>query len=951
MIWPRPYKAPNFKEWQTLLPPKPITSQTFKKPQVPLQQGDWSNLTSEPVAPFGLSPIVQGSKPILPPKQLVETPNITQQVQAQMPKPAVMSEPAVSLPQQEQVATPAPQKLPETGVIWYKPMLDKQEYLRIWTEDEKKSFRRVLDLWADPDKALEAYMMLVDKRVQWEEQARREWWTKWLAAAQPQSWLMWTLNKFNPIWWAFEKIDELAQNIPVVKPEAFQSVWNQVAQGYWDILAWKEKYSNKANKAAYNWVSKNLPYWKEIAEWLTRLWEWETVWPISQVNPWATIANMPWSAVKTATATARAITNPLDTLVWLKNLVATPEWKKAILDRYWSRENLWKTIQSDPSWVASDILTIIQWWANIASKWASMLGKTWAATRFSEISRISWWAANMWVDIPLNKWISVVEKIPYVGKWLVAPLKPLDTAIELWWAVVNKVAKAVQTKPWEVGFSDRAISAVNWMDSQSIRKFKDNPDLIKQIDEWKVTADTIKEDLSSIVEWANQDKRWVGSNYQTLYENPTRFNVEDVKNSVVQSLSDQWVKFKDWKISWFDTTKMTWLSDQAKTALKSKFDDIISTLEWKQDLSVEELHNIRKDIYATSYADWFNTKKAPWVQKVADVLSSKLETIPWFKEVDAWFKEAADLATEIRNNVLNKQWDFKWTLKSLLWERWNARLQALEKFYPWLRDKIETLAAYDDYIRTRDTKKVGLYEKAWTAITAWAAWMMTGWPILWLITWIAWPILSDFVRDPKWFKNYIVWKAGKDIASKIDAGKTLSKAEQVKLNLEIENLKANPKLALEYKPNVVQPKTPITPEWVVKEKTVIPPKQQPKTKPIIAERWTAVSPSEKARYADIQAKNAEIQAKKQQQIKVQQEAQAIQEKAIVKQKQLESDTKLQKLTPFEPLGSQRIKDWEYVTKYWVIQDTVRWAWWTKLDYVIDWKKYPASEVDVFKKKK
>ena len=285
-----------------------------------------------------------------------------------------------------------------------------------------------------------------------------------------------------------------------------------------------------------------------------------------------------------------------------------------------------------------------------------------------------------------------------------------------------------------------------------------------------------------------------------MYNDPTQWDTRDIIAKIENWLKEQWVKIKNNKITWFDTTKMTWLTDTSKSALKSKFEDVIWTLKDKDYINVEEYHNIRKDIYNTSYQEWFITKKAPWVNKLADIINEDLKKIPWFKEVDSWFKQASDLLEEIKSNVLDKQWDFKWTLKALLWERWQSRLAVLDKHFPWFKEKLKALAAYDDYLNTRTRKKVWLYEKAASAWPWVLAWFMTFWPIGAIIWWLASSVLKDFITDPKRFKDYIVSKAWKNLANKIELWTALDVVEQSQFKQIINDIQKQPDLVLPLKP-------------------------------------------------------------------------------------------------------------------------------------------------------
>lgn len=634
---------------------------------------------------------------------------------------------------------------------WWQLSLQK---LKLATEDmDDEQFNQVLDILSESDVQVEWIDYNVPNQQPTQVETPLQWGIRRWASAL---WVdIWDWERLNPIWKVTELIDEQAQKIPVLSEQERDT------------------------------FAKEKLWWFGVGMWwVPRM-----------------ITNFPWSFLKTLTATARWVTNPIDTITWLVNLVTTEQWQQALADRYWSVDAFYRTMTEDPAGTASDILTVVWWWATIAGKWAKLawlqntawkLSKFWATA--SNVADLwvpnAMWSLNAWVDTIWNKALRVWAKA------VLAPTQPIKTITE---NMPNIKTKSI---PWEVNFADRAIALYNWLDAQTVRKFKDNPDTIKLLDEWKITRESIKGDLIDAVDQVKTNRNEIWGAYQKVYESPKRFSSQDIINDINNTLEDQGITIEWWKIKSFDTTKLSWLSAESKNALKSKYNDTISTLNSKKDLSVEELHNIRKDLYSTSYQDWFITKKAPWVEKVSNVIDERLKEIPWFAEADKWYREASWLLQEIKSNVLNKEWDFKWTLKALLWEKQGKRLDILEKHFPWLKDKIETLAAYDDYINTRTRKKVWLYEKAaswwWWALL----WFWLWWPIWAAIWWIAWSFIKDFITDPKRFKNYIVKNAGKNIADKIELWTKLTPSENVKLKIALKQVEKNPDLSLPYKPEV-----------------------------------------------------------------------------------------------------------------------------------------------------
>ena len=577
------------------------------------------------------------------------------------------------------------------------------------------------------------------------EKAKEDW--SFLTSNPLTQWFM------GAVWWAVKSVGDLGAWIVWIS-DKINSLWKSITE-WWDIDQYSERPSS-LSEDVFNTVS----------------WWVGTVWSVFAM-PASILINTGIEALPRDYQVALS-----DSMDWLGDKIAQTPWLKQWMESLpVERQNEFKQELAN-AWFW--LLIWLKWKKNIITD-----PKLFLKENINPISIARNFNENvLWLPTATGKimeWVAsqLWDKVSTVAKWAKSKLSAMGKWVK-----------------WEVSFWDRAIAVMNGLDAETVRKFKDSPDIVKALDEWKITKESIKTDLVSAVDDVLSERNTVGSQYSEVYKNPERFDTNDIIADINSSLLEQWVKIKDNKIIWFDTTKMTWLTDQAKTALKSKYKDTIQTLLWRKDLSVEELHNIRRDLYSTSYQDGFANKKAPWVSKVSDVLNERLKNIPWFKEIDSWYKEAADLVSELKNNVLTKDGDFKGTLKALLWERWAKRMDILEKHFPWLRDKIETLAAYDDYLNTRNRKKVWLYEKVGAGAVVW----FTMWWWLGAVIWaMAWPILSDFVRDPKWFKNYIISKAWDNIANKIELWKRLNINERTRVTRALKEIIKNPQAALPYK--------------------------------------------------------------------------------------------------------------------------------------------------------
>ena len=577
------------------------------------------------------------------------------------------------------------------------------------------------------------------------EKAKEDW--SFLTSNPLTQWFM------GAVWWAVKSVWDLWAWVVWIS-DKINSLWKSITQ-WWDM----EQYSERPTSLSED-VFNTVSWWVG------------TVWSVFAM-PASILINTGIEALPRDYQVALS-----DSMDWLGDKIAQTPWLKQWMQSLpQERQNEFKQELAN-AWFW--LLIWLKWKKNIITD-----PKLFLKENINPISIARNFNENvLWLPTATGKimeWVAsqLWDKVSTVAKWAKSKLSAMGKWVK-----------------WEVSFWDRVIAVMNGLDAETVRKFKDSPDIVKALDEWKITKESIKTDLISAVDDVLSERNAVGSQYSEVYKNPERFDTNSIIEDINSSLLEQWVKIKDNKIVWFDTTKMTWLTDQAKTALKSKYKDTIQTLLWRKDLSVEELHNIRRDLYSTSYQDGFANKKAPWVSKVSDVLNERLKNIPWFKEIDSWYKEAADLVSELKNNVLTKDGDFKGTLKALLWERWAKRMDILEKHFPWLRDKIETLAAYDDYLNTRNRKKVWLYEKAGAGAVAW----FTMWWWLGAVIWaMVWPILSDFIRDPKWFKNYIVSKAWDNIANKIESWKRLNINEKTRVNRALKEIVKNPQAALPYK--------------------------------------------------------------------------------------------------------------------------------------------------------
>jgi hypothetical protein len=122
-----------------------------------------------------------------------------------------------------------------------------------------------------------------------------------------------------------------------------------------------------------------------------------------------------------------------------------------IKDRYWSIENLKKTLEEDPVWLASDILSIASLWSSwagwVSRVWSNVVGKTtslwWKLSSFADDAGKLWRtldvASELWVWIWIDKFWWSRFGTSTVWKILLAPSQPMAVAKTLAEGIQNTI--------------------------------------------------------------------------------------------------------------------------------------------------------------------------------------------------------------------------------------------------------------------------------------------------------------------------------------------------------------------------------------------------------------------------------------------------------------------------------------------------------------------------------
>lgn len=515
----------------------------------------------------------------------------------------------------------------------------------------------------------------------------------------------------NPIWETFTLMDAAAQNIPQVDSNT-EFTWQPALERRLasltqeDIDKYYQRYLNaiEENPTLTKAWTKRVP-WNTV---VSQLWNivtgntytdyeaWFRDWLIDQVNleengwkgeffgaaddlhwiVWPNIArmyaNMPASAVKTTTAIAKAITNPVDTAQWLVVLVKD-WWENAqngtfsesmIGQRYWSWEAFANAMEQDPVWVSSDMLAVAElgttgvWSITKAgrwgSKWASMATRALGAEKTSnnlmkianrlksaegkmkDFAKATWGASDMglrqlfygmngkgWLIWGLEKWAwqwnSFYNK---AAKYMVKTQQPFRTTVE----EVKKIGEA-WWPIWRIAEGITGVSSAEWKlfkaASPNLNTLRNNVDYKNK----KANMDTATRAIVEAGYTPKTIEEWAKAHMDTLNSKWKEFtNLIKDKKDVTVDAKELLREVKNWLVKEKEGATVNQRWDIA--ALERE----IADLERRGSLDMEFLEN-RKEHYNSSYKDADKMKKwdiyEKWIKNIWNAIRKAQDNILW----------------------------------------------------------------------------------------------------------------------------------------------------------------------------------------------------------------------------------------------------------------------------------------------------------------------------------
>ena len=569
-----------------------------------------------------------------------------------------------------------------------------------------------------------------------------------------------------------DQYKKFVESNPLSKLYTTRVEWDNIVEQVWNALNlyWLAKWKTHQDIDAWfkDWLVKTVN--NKVNGWYWEfMWVWEDL-TSSKKAKWPNVAkelgNAPASAIKTATAITRAITNPIDTASWLV-VLTTDAWnnyqnwtfdKSIIWQRYGSWEAWQKAIEQDPIWVASDLLALVEtWWAIAkvaawtAAKWtlaAALSTETLWAARSTEnllklasrleylskeaagVERTAWLASNLWVDIPIRWWNVMIGWKNIVTDWLVWALKKWgDSGDSLLQKAASYTAKRAET----------------WVG-------KIAKDALEVAKEWPIN--TIANKLMGTASDTDKLMKAASPNLNTLRNNVDYKNKRANMDIATQAIVDAWFSPKnisEWAKAHTETLNQKW--NEFKQMVKDKWDVIVdvkdiledvknyikSEREWATEVQKQDLRKLEVEVNALE-RQWKLSMEQ--IEKKKEHYNSSWRDADKLKVGDVylrWLKMIGNAMRKQQDNILGKWPEQTKKLRKEIWALMDTKNDVLK-------------ADLRNQKKKSDISWGGLVESYWRL--SWL-WDVIGWVASWILgKWWEW-----FAQAWKWVGKMVLWKA------------------------------------------------------------------------------------------------------------------------------------------------------------------------------------------------
>lgn len=674
----------------------------------------------------------------------------------------------------------------------------------------------------------ETWLKTQREAVQWK--SIQQWWVRSLINPAREWWILPESKSewLNPIWAAAETVDNAANKFA----DKFAVTWEKAANNLAnkiqnmskkEVAQYRKQYEKLLKdkdwrvgrvqgdtivEQLWNGIKWNISYDysdEDFMEWLVSqkasLWE-SLIWA-DDILKWETnpnviqfFGNIPSSAVKTFTATVRGMTNPYDTMKWLYKLAATEEWHQALLNRYGSWDALAKAMNTDPVWVADDVLAVAELGTNIAKWWLKFTWKvTWNQSLANMANNIpTIWSANdalaqktVWgIYGGLDKLADMSDN--KIVQWAVryaedaSSIQQTVNDVKKVWGAIADSAVGQAVKNWK----DEMIDKIVWIDEKDREFIQNNKEIVNEYLDGKKSVETVFDEVKDKVSEKRLQNSEMGQEYGNLRKNKSKVvNTEWITADMKKTLKKNWITIdKDNNLKFSDMSKF---NAKQKAALIDAWNEL-KLVEKKKNINAWNVLDMRQKF--DDKLNWDGKamdlnwnlsavdKATEWlIQDMRWAIDNRAKvSVDWLKELDAKYSEALAEMQQIKKDWLNPDWTFKDNARSKLrnlTKAWNeAKLERLEKVIPWITNDLKAL---DVWLTVEKATKqwVWQYSKSiWVAGTVWA---LASWnvPALLVSIWV-WILATP--------KNFVrVLEAYPDIAEKLSAWQELLPSDVAKL--------------------------------------------------------------------------------------------------------------------------------------------------------------------------
>lgn len=624
---------------------------------------------------------------------------------------------------------------------------------------------------------------------------------------------------YKAITWNYpKKVDDytFAKDMTDANPESAATIhdylsWNNVSlkDVMRDLNLENATTKYEVPESAWSIYHEVTSAWREWTEWNDKLADWmhldttsaydawDEFWSTFNKNLWKSLLNV-WTDI------VWMALNPVDSLNWLKNMVAwwalyaskalhdlvywestmeeflaktKPEWwydlpnqalnaiidpeeavqsvdamKDYLVQRYGSVDAIANTLYEDPAGMIRDVKDALRGFSWVAKKTATGKRIVDAMNKYSPDNVIEN-AAMKWLNKTIE-WVTDtslddVKNIPNNIKWWLE--KYAEKTKEAMWLLSEEERKQIQNNPYAWKQIQEAIEELNnkW---DTVR-----PEQIYDSMVQKYVKEELVPELEKIID--NVSEEW-----RVYWDvDKLKLKANNFQSEFETKLKNQWVKIgEDWKL---DFTKSHTINENSEVISKI-YDQIKEMSNRWEDITVAEYRDMRSLI-------WKEMKKAGKWTKTYNLLNELREwlnkdvhwQLPDLSQLDEVFGKNANKAKELKKWLIDKDWNIKpeavaRETKKTGKSTWLSASEQLEELLPWHKLKMEWLN-----IALNMLKKYQQWERAtktlWMAGRgAWhAVWLITGWGIWGIAGWYiwewAWEKLGKYVlgkRDIDWNK-------------------------------------------------------------------------------------------------------------------------------------------------------------------------------------------------------